>query len=88
VFPAVRGKGELAVALFIYRQHAVQKSWTVVVTNIRLMTEMGIVRFTKYRAIKNLEDAGLVTVHHRNRKAVAVTILKRRRKPLKSARKV
>jgi hypothetical protein len=42
VFPAVRGKGELAVALFIYRQHAVQKSWTVVVTNIRLMTEMGM----------------------------------------------
>ena len=73
VYPIVRGKGELAVALFLYRQRAVQASRTVPVTNVRLMAEIGIDRFTKYRAIKHLEDAGLITVRRRNKKALEVT---------------
>jgi hypothetical protein len=79
VLPAVRGKGELAVALFLYRQRVVQGSQTIAVANVRLSTEIGISRFTKYRAIKNLEDAGLVTVRRRNKKAVEVTFYRRRR---------
>jgi hypothetical protein len=81
VYPISRGKGELAVAIFLWRQRVVQGSRAVTVTNVCLMNEMGIGRHTKYRAIKNLEDAGLVTVRRLNKKAVEVTFCRRRRPP-------
>jgi len=90
VYPVSRGKGELAVAIFLWRQRVVQgnravtgvvRSRAVTVTNVCLMNEMGIGRHTKYRAIKNLEDAGLVTVRRLNKKAVEVTFCRRRRPP-------
>jgi hypothetical protein len=47
VYPAVRGKGELAVALYLYRLRVIQRSCTVKVSNERLSAELGIDRFTK-----------------------------------------
>jgi hypothetical protein len=78
VFPIMRGKGELAVALFLYRQRAVQGSQTVKITNIRLMSELGVGRHSKYRAIKLLETAGLISVHRRNKRALEITFHRRR----------
>jgi hypothetical protein len=51
VFPVVRGKSELAVALCLYRLRAVQRSRTVTVSNVGLLAELGIDRFAKYRAL-------------------------------------
>jgi hypothetical protein len=78
VYPVVRSKGELAVALFLYRQRIVQGGRTITMTNVRLAAETGINRFTKYRAIKKLKDAGLVTVRRHNKQALEVTIRRKR----------
>jgi hypothetical protein len=41
VFPVVRGKNELAVALYIYRLRTIQRSRTLKISNMRLLTELG-----------------------------------------------
>jgi CRP-like cAMP-binding protein len=72
VYPAVRGKGELAVALYLYRLQVVQRSRTVKVSNERLSAELGIDRFTKYRALRQLEAANIITVKRHNKRALEV----------------
>jgi hypothetical protein len=72
VFPVVRGKGELAVALYIYRLRSIRRSRTVLVSNVRLSIELGIDRYTKYRALKRLAQAGVITVRRHNKKALEV----------------
>jgi hypothetical protein len=79
VFPVVRGRNELAVALFLYRQRMIQRSRTVVVTNARLAAELGIDRFAKYRTLRRLADAGLITVRRHNKQALKITFRKLRR---------
>jgi hypothetical protein len=66
VFPVVRGKNELAVALYIYRLRTIQRSRTVKVSNTRLLTELGINRFAKYRALRRLAGAGIITIKRRH----------------------
>jgi hypothetical protein len=75
VFPVVRGKNELAVALFLYRQRAIHRSRTVTVTNVHLLTELGIDRYAKYRALKRLARAGIIAIKHHNKRALRVTFL-------------
>jgi hypothetical protein len=77
VFPIVRGKNELAVALFLYRQRVVQRSRTVVLSNARLATELGINRQAKYRALRRLAEAGLITIRHHNKRALKVAFRRR-----------
>jgi hypothetical protein len=72
VYPAVRGKGELAVALYLYRLRVIQRSCTVKVSNERLSAELGIDRFTKYRALRQLADAGLIKIKRHNKQALKV----------------
>jgi hypothetical protein len=72
VLPIVRGKNELAVALFIYRQRAIRKSRTVVISNTEL-SELGIDRYAKYRALKRLAATGILTVNHHNKRALKIT---------------
>jgi hypothetical protein len=57
VYPLMRGKGELAVAMALWRLRSVQKSRTVKVSNVGLLGELGINRWFKYRALKQLEAA-------------------------------
>jgi hypothetical protein len=78
MLPVVHSANELAVALYLYRQRVVQGSRTIKLTNIRLTAELGINRFTKYRTIKKLETARLITVRRRNKKALEITFFKRR----------
>jgi hypothetical protein len=73
VYPIVRGKGELAVALFLYRQRSVQRSRTIAVANAQLLAELGIDRYAKYRAIRRLAEAGIITVKRDNKRALRIT---------------
>jgi hypothetical protein len=72
VYPAVRGKGELAIALYLYRLRVIQQSRTVKVSNERLSAELGIDRFTKYRALRQLAVAGIIKIKRHNKQALKV----------------
>jgi hypothetical protein len=65
VFPVVSGKNELAVALYLYRLRVIQHSRKVKVSNTRLLDELGIDRYAKYRALRRLAGAGIITVNRR-----------------------
>jgi len=71
VFPVVRGKNELAVALWLYRLRSIRRSRTITVSNGPL-AELGIDRFAKYRALRRLAKAGLIRIKSNNRKALNV----------------
>jgi hypothetical protein len=79
VFPIVRGKNELAVALYIYRLRSIQRSRTVKVSNTRLLTELGIDRFAKYRALRRLAGAGIITLKRRSAGRSLEVVFKRKR---------
>jgi hypothetical protein len=79
VLPVMCGKNELVVALFLYRLRSIHRSRTVLVSNARLLAELGIDRYAKYRAIKHLEGAGLITVQRRDRKTLKITFRKHRK---------
>ena len=79
VFPVVHGKNELAIALYVYRLHRIRHSRTVIVSNVRLLTELGVDRFAKYRALQRLADAGIVKVRKRGAGSLEVTLLKKRK---------
>ena len=83
VYPAVRGKGELAIALYLYRLRVIQRSRTVKVSNERLSAELGIDRFTKYRALRQLAAAGIIALRRRNKQALEVVFRRKygRREP-------
>jgi DNA-binding transcriptional ArsR family regulator len=73
--PAVGG-AKLAVALYLYRLRVVQHSRTVAVPNGWLRYELGISRRTKYKALKDLERAGLIKIQRKGREAPTVTFLR------------
>ena len=74
VFPVVRGKRELAVALYLYRLRSIRRTASVVVANEHLLIELGIDRYVKYRTLKRLAEAGIVRVTRHGRKALKVTL--------------
>jgi hypothetical protein len=78
VFPIVRGKNELAVALYIYRLRIIRRSRTVVIFNTGLLTELAIDRYAKYRALRRLADAGIVQVRRHNKRALKVVFCRKR----------
>jgi hypothetical protein len=41
----------------------------------RTLVDMGVSRYTKYRALLSLEQAGLIRVEHRQRRSPLVTLL-------------
>ena len=82
VFPVVRGKNELAVALYLYRLRSIRRSRTVAVSNERLLNEMGINRYSKYRALRRLADAGIIQVERHNRRALVVSFCEKRGRAL------
>jgi AAA+ ATPase superfamily predicted ATPase len=72
VYPIVRGKGELAVALYLYRLRIILRSRTVKVSNERLFAELGVDRFTKYRALKRLAVARIIFIKRRGKQTLEV----------------
>ena len=78
VFPVVRGKNELAVALYIYRLRIDPPQPHVAVSNTRLLAELRIDRFAKYRALRRLADAGIIKVKRHNKRALKITFCRKR----------
>jgi hypothetical protein len=77
VFPVVRGKNELAVALCLYRLRMVQRSRTVTVSNVGLLAELGIDRFAKYRALQRLAKAGIITIKRCGKSSLKIEFTRR-----------
>ncbi len=75
VFSVVRGKNELAIALYIYRLRVVHRSQTVTVSNASLLAELGIDRYAKYRALRRLANAGIIAVRCRGKLALEISFL-------------
>jgi CRP-like cAMP-binding protein len=80
VFPIVRGKNELAVALCLYRLRTIRHSRTVMISNMGLLSELGVDRYAKYRALHRLADAGIIRVRHLNKRSLKVVFLQKRGK--------
>jgi hypothetical protein len=62
------------LAVVLWYTSRLKRSKTFVLTQARLVG-FGISRHAKYRALKALEDAGLIAVSRRNRKSPEVTLL-------------
>lgn len=77
VFPIVRGKGELAAALYLFRLRAIRKSKTVSVPN-GWLREHGIRRQAKYQMLNDLARARIIRVGRDGKNALRVTFLNRR----------
>jgi hypothetical protein len=78
VFQVVRGKNELAFALYLYRLRMIRHSGTVKVSNSRLLTELGIDRYAKYRALRRMEQAGIITLKRQNSRSLEVVFQQKR----------
>jgi hypothetical protein len=78
VYPVLHSKGELAVALYLYRLRAIQHSRTVKVSNVLLLVELGIDRHAKYRALRRLADAGIITVRRKPHRSLEIVFHRRR----------
>jgi len=73
VLPQVRSSYQLAVALVLYRQCLLKRSRTVGLPNGELR-KVGVSRHTKYRALAELEEAGVLTVETGNGQSTRVTL--------------
>lgn len=78
--PVVHGKNELAIALCLYRLSKVCGSRTMVVSNERLLAELGIDRYAKYRALRRLAEPGIITLKHHHKHAIQVTLQRQGRR--------
>ena len=70
----VRSVDQLLVALVVYRQCLMRRSQTVTLPN-RELKAVGIGRYTKYRTLALLKEAGAVTFDAKNGQAIRVTLL-------------
>jgi hypothetical protein len=50
----------------------------VKVSNVLLLVELGIDRHAKYRALKRLADAGIITVRRKPRRSLEIVFHQRR----------
>lgn len=75
VYPLVHGKGEIVVALWLYRRHTVCGGKPFTVANAELSWDFGITRQTKYRTLRRLEKAGAITLQRKGAKTVLVKLL-------------
>jgi len=73
VLPLVRSADQLVVLQLLYRRCLLRRSKTVALPNGELAA-LGISRFTKYRLLANLQEAGAAAVEQRNGQASAVTL--------------
>jgi hypothetical protein len=72
---AATGGAELAVALYLYRLRSCRRRTTVTVPNDWLQRELGVSRFTKYKALHKLEKAGLIRIHpQKGKEAIVITL--------------
>jgi hypothetical protein len=75
VLPLVHSKEQLAVAVWLHRRRAVCRSEVFSVPNRELHEELGLSRWTKYRALDGLEEAGVIAVIRNGQRAMLVRLL-------------
>lgn len=68
------GKAPLATALAIMFEVGRRRSQEIILTTA-ILKRFGVNRKAKYRALKHLQDAGLIAVHQKPRRNPVVTIL-------------
>ena len=73
VLPVVRAPDQLAVALVLYRQCLMWRRQAVVLPNKEL-ARLGVSRYTKYRALALLQEAGAITIDARDGGPAGVTL--------------
>jgi hypothetical protein len=66
VFPLVRGKNQLLMALYLYRRCCVCSSDTVTVPNDEVGELLDLSRWAKCRALRGLEQTGIIKRIGRN----------------------
>lgn len=75
VLPFVKSKEQLAVAIWLHRRRAVCRNEVFTVPNQELRGELGVNRQTKYRALRCLERAGVITLTRDGKCALQVRML-------------
>jgi DNA-binding transcriptional ArsR family regulator len=65
----------LRISIVIWYVRGLRKSDTFILSN-KMLKEFGLDRYTKYRGLKLLEEAGLVEVKRRSKRNPMVTIKK------------
>jgi hypothetical protein len=73
VRPLIRSTDQLLVLLVLYRRCLTRRSKTVDLPNGEL-TELGVSRKTKYRALLLLKEAEAITIEARNGHSIRVTL--------------
>jgi hypothetical protein len=73
VFPLLRSKEQLALALYLYRRCCVCRSDTVTVPTDEL-TELGLGRWGKYRLLLSLERAGILRFEQSGQQTIKVQL--------------
>ena len=73
VLPIVRSADQLAVALMVYRRCVIERCRTISLPNVEL-SKLGVSRYTKYRALAELQEAGALLIEGHNGRAVRVTL--------------
>jgi hypothetical protein len=73
MFPLVKSKEQLAVALYLYRRCCICRSDTVTVPTGELV-ELGLGRWGKYRLLLSLEQVGILQVKDHGRRTVKVRL--------------
>jgi hypothetical protein len=88
VTPAVKGKNELVVAIYLQRRRVVcGNRKTIDIPNGEL-ERLGVTRWVKYRTLENLEKAGIITVDRSGKECPTVTFLDLPEGRRRKARKV
>lgn len=74
VFPVVGGKHELAIAIYLYHLRALNRGGPFSLSNEKMAVRLGVSRYTKYRTIAKLEDAGLLSVRRSGKSSPVITL--------------
>jgi hypothetical protein len=69
----LRGTKQFLVWLYVFHRVWSDKRKTVVVAN-QTLSEWGVARQEKYKALRRLEEAGLISVEWRGRRSPLVTL--------------
>jgi hypothetical protein len=73
VAPLVHSKSEVLAAIYLWRLRAICRRKTVVLANSRLLLDLGVSRWSKYRMLEHLERGNLIKVVRRGKAAPRVT---------------
>jgi hypothetical protein len=75
VLPLVNTKEQLAVALWLQRRRAVCRNELFTVPNTALREDLGLSRKVKYRALLQLEKAGVIALAREGKRSLQARLL-------------